>query len=160
MGNLVKYVGSLAALSAVTNEETQQEIFKALSLDKMTNTITSGMGEINKAIDDIRGPVRISFNLGDNKFSLNDLYVYFSNKVATVWNSGGIFQTIISIILFVFGVVSLLALPLVTTIKYIVKGIKDKAEFRAGLRSFLMKVGVEASAGIILILFFVRIISL
>ena len=160
MGNILKYVGSLGALSLATDEQAQQEILKALSLDKMTKGITSGMNEINQTIDDIRGTRKISFHLGGNQFSWNDLYVYFSEKVSAVWNSGNAFQAIIALIILILGGIGLLLLPIISTIRYIVNGVKDKVRFKNDLRSFLMKVGVEASIGIVLVFFFVRVISL
>jgi len=160
MGNLLKYVGTLGAISFATDEEAQRELLKALSLDKMTKGITSGMSEINQTIDDIRGSRKISFHLGNNQLSLNDLYVYFSDKVSVLWNSGNMFQAIMAIIVLVLGVIGLFVLPLISTIRYIVAGIKEKTKFKSGLRSFLMRIGIEASAGILLVFFFVRVISL
>lgn len=158
MSKMLSYVGVLGSVYVATDENTKREFTKIWSeVNKTSEGISSGMSEINSFIDDLQ---RISFNLGGNQLSLNDLYVHFYDKVVTVWNSGEVFKVILSMIMLVVGLISLIVSPFISTILYIKNGIKNKENFVNYLRSFLLQVGAQASVGIIFAMLFIKFISL
>lgn len=158
MGKALSYAGILGTIYVATDEKTQQEISKMMeSFNKTTEGITEGMNKINKAMDDLQ---RISFKLGENNFSLNDLYVGFSNKIASLWNSGEALKVVSSMIMLIIGVISLIISPIVSSVLYIKNGVKDKGNWLNGLRAFLLQIGIEASIGIAFVSLFTRIITL
>jgi len=161
MGKGLTYAGILGTIYVATDENLQKEVSEILSaFSDTTEGITSGMNEINKAISGLSDPYRISFKLGSNQFSLVDIYTAFMNKVASVWNSGEAFKVIASMIMLVLGAILLVLSPLISIGLYIRKGIKDKSNWINGLRAFLLQVGIEAGAGIVFVMLFIRIISL
>ena len=108
MGKMLSYIGILGTIFVATDENMKKEISTMVStLKKTSNGISNNMNIINKTINDLANSYRISFNLGENKFSFNDLYIYFSNKVSSVWNSGEVIKVVFSMIMFVLGVISL-----------------------------------------------------
>lgn len=161
MGKMLSYGGVLGTLYVATDENMQRELNEMVSsITQTADGITTGMNTINKAIDDLSSPYRISFKLGDNQLSLNDICSYFANKVSSLWNSGEAFKVILSMLMVVLGVIALIISPIISTVLYIKNGIKERSNFINGLRMFLLQVGVEASVGIVSVLLFIKIISL